>query len=243
MNDEHHDSGVCRSHILLRRALQHSLVPRGTFYWLGCDLLAALTICSHLNITDFCFLCFQEAENVHIFALDVCFTQLIVVSLNVLVWRGMWNILDAFLFPENHLKSDLASLIIGYSIMIVLFLLQYPMSLLSAKLDNKNRCVKIAYEDVIIALATWGVLNVWRAEWDFLKKYFLPDPFVGGWVCHWIGTVGLMALQGFANVGTNGIDIDGSYKNGEALFPTEFLRPLVIDRYHAKKEKVSLWQW
>ena len=119
------------------------------------------------------------------------------------------------------------------------------MSLLSARLDNGHRLLKIAYEDVIIVLATWGVLNVWRGEWDLLKEYFLPDQFIGGWVCHWIGTVGLMLLQGFANVGTNGIDIDGSYQNGEAIFPTDFLRPLVIDKSNStkKKEKVILRQY
>ena len=121
--------------------------------------------------------------------------------------------------------------------MVFFFMLQYPMSLLSARLDNSHRLFKIAYEDVIIALATWGVLNVWRAEWDLLKEYFLPDQFVGGWVCHWIGTVGLMLLQGFANVGTNGIDIDGSYQNGEAIFPTDFLRPLAANLSGGSKKK------
>ena len=51
--------------------------------------------------------------------------------------------------------------------MMFFFMLQYPMSLLSARLDNSHRLFKIAYEDVIIALATWGVLNVWRAEWGY----------------------------------------------------------------------------
>ena len=84
-------------------------------------------------------------------------------------------------YPHDHFKSDIASLIIGYSVMVVFFVLQYPMSLLSARLDNSHRLLKIAYEDVIIALATWGVLNVWRGEWDILKEYFLPDQLIGGW--------------------------------------------------------------
>ncbi len=182
---------------------------------------------------------FQEAENLHIYAMDVCFTQIVVVSLNILVWRGIWNILDAFLYPHDHLVSDIASLIIGYAIMVLMFLLQYPMSLISARLDRHHSFVKIAYEDFIIAVATWGVLLVWRGQWDVLKKYFLPDKLVGGWACHWIGTVGLMLLQGFANVGTNGIDIDGSYDNGEAIFPTDFLRTLVKDHQMSTKNKVK----
>ena len=46
-------------------------------------------------------------------------TLLIVVAV-ILVWRGLWNLMDIYIFPENELLSNIASVAIG------LFLLYLP---------------------------------------------------------------------------------------------------------------------
>ena len=48
------------------------------------------------------------------------------VTSNILVWRGIWNVYDAFLYPEDHFFSDLVSLVLGYVLCILLFFLQWP---------------------------------------------------------------------------------------------------------------------
>ena len=35
----------------------------------------------------------------------------------VMIWRGTWDLLDAYLFPENPLLSDLLSIAIGLLIL------------------------------------------------------------------------------------------------------------------------------
>ena len=75
-------------------------------------------------------------------------------------------------------------------------------------------------------------------EWDLLKEYFLPDQFVGGWVWSFgLERWALCYCKALQNVGTNGIDIDGSYQNGEAIFPTDFLRPLATNSSSGSKKK------
>ena len=37
----------------------------------------------------------------------------------VMVWRGVWSLLDTFLFPNNHILSSIVGIIIG--IIILLF--------------------------------------------------------------------------------------------------------------------------
>ena len=155
--------------------------------------------------------------------LDIAFSQFVLVSLTIFVWRGIWNVLDGVFFPENHFISDVGSLVLGYILLIFLFALQYPASLLSSALDSHHIAFKIIFEDIIMVIATWGVLLLWRGAWDLLHTYF-PDELVGGWVCHGIGAVGLFILQGYGNVGTNGIDVDGSYTEGQGIFQTNFLR-------------------
>lgn len=35
----------------------------------------------------------------------------------VMIWRGTWDLLDAYLFPENPLLSDILSIAIGLAIL------------------------------------------------------------------------------------------------------------------------------
>ena len=151
------------------------------------------------------------------------------------MWRGIWNVLDETLFPDNLLLSDVTSLALGYIILILLFLLEYPASRISSCLERKKLpTAKILFEDFVMAVATWGVLMIWRGAWDLLHSYFFPDKLVGGWVSHAIGVTGLLILQGFGNVGTNGIDVDGSYPGGAGIFQTRYLR-LIFGKESEKK--------
>ena len=54
---------------------------------------------------------------------------------------------------------------------------------------------KIMFEDVVVLAATWANLLLWRGAWDLCLAYVIPDPVVGGWICHWVGTVSLILLQ------------------------------------------------
>ena len=67
-----------------------------------------------------------QSSSKAVYVFDVVFCQLVVVTSNILAWRGMWNVFDAFLFPENMLLSDLVSLVVGYLLSIQIFLLQWP---------------------------------------------------------------------------------------------------------------------
>jgi len=160
------------------------------------------------------------------FILDCCFTQFIIVPSSICIWRAIWNILDAFVFPHLHEWSDLVSLTAGFVGISVFFLLQYPTSFVSQRLD-KYPWPKLVFEDVMFLMLTWLNLLLWRGGWNLCENHFLPDPHLGGWVSHCIGTVGLLSMQVFNNVGLHGIVRDGSYSNGEGFYPTQYLRILL----------------
>ena len=37
----------------------------------------------------------------------------------VIVWRGIWGLLDLFVFPENQLLSCLASIVLGFIFLLI----------------------------------------------------------------------------------------------------------------------------
>ena len=67
--------------------------------------------------------------------------------------------------------------------------------IISTRLDDQPAVWKIVFEDLIMLVATWVNLLLWRGGWDLCVKYFIPDPLICGWICHWLGSVGLIALQ------------------------------------------------
>lgn len=46
-------------------------------------------------------------------------TILIAATAVVMFWRGVWGLLDEYLFPENQTISFLVSIIIGVALMLV----------------------------------------------------------------------------------------------------------------------------
>ena len=156
------------------------------------------------------------------------------MTMNISVWRCIWNILDDCLLPHHPFLSDTYSLVFGYAITFLIFLCQVPTSVISELLGSKSAILKLIFEDVVFFIATWAVLLIWRGAWDLMEKYFLPDKLVGGWVSHWIGTVGLIALQGFRNVGANGLDLDGGYHAGTGIYPTHYLREFFKDKFQVR---------
>jgi len=45
------------------------------------------------------------------------FTMVMVVVAVIMVWRGIWNILDMYFFPNDPILSNLLSILIGLIIM------------------------------------------------------------------------------------------------------------------------------
>ena len=41
------------------------------------------------------------------------FEKLITAIAVVMVWRGVWNLLDTYLFPQHKILSDVLSIVIG----------------------------------------------------------------------------------------------------------------------------------
>ncbi|ELT95825.1 hypothetical protein CAPTEDRAFT_177777 [Capitella teleta] len=169
-----------------------------------------------------------EPQHTWKFIGDVLFTQFVIVTSNIAMWRGMWNILDAFLFPGDVLLSDLVSLVVGFGVIACLFALQLPCGYISERLDA-HKGWKICYENVLFLVLCWANLMLWRGGWDLCVHYMLPHSLLGPWLCHWIGTLGLMAFQVFNNVGLNGIERDGQYPRGEGIYPTKYLQVFMAD--------------
>jgi len=56
--------------------------------------------------------------------LDVSFTVIIIHQLVVFYWRGVWNAMEAHLYPTNLVSSALAGLVIAGVLIVVVIVAQ-----------------------------------------------------------------------------------------------------------------------
>uniref|UniRef100_A0A0K8T4D1 Fuseless n=2 Tax=Lygus hesperus TaxID=30085 RepID=A0A0K8T4D1_LYGHE len=113
-----------------------------------------------------------STQNLGWYLLDCVFSVCVVGTLVVSVWRGHWSLLEIYLYPGEPAKSALASIAIGYALVIVTFLLQPVMKYLARTLTGIFRLLAV---DIYLLLSFSGTINVWRGIWNSLNYFFLPN--------------------------------------------------------------------
>lgn len=158
----------------------------------------------------------------YMYFLDAWFSQYVIISCNVFIWRGFWNIYDAFIYPENILFSNWVSAICGYIGMFLLLLIS-PILSYFAEMCNKKIILRLIYENLVYFCATGITLLAWRGAWELCKHYILPDLLIGGWLCHLMGTICLASMKVYGTVALNGIEIDcANDPKNVLIFPNSF---------------------
>ncbi|XP_056641897.1 uncharacterized protein LOC130448495 [Diorhabda sublineata] len=175
-------------------------------------------------------------ERTSLYILDCLFSIVIVGTLVVFVWRGVWLLVDVFLFPDDYLFSNWSSLVLGYFSVGIAFLLQPAMKYLCERLTGVSR---LLVADIFILFALFGTVNVWRGIWNLLNIYFLPDNLeLSGWITHWVSLIVLFLCRCSNSLLVRGVYIDAEEPGGEcAVFPCYYLRIIFMKK---KLKKMNL---
>ncbi|KAL0113481.1 hypothetical protein PUN28_012559 [Cardiocondyla obscurior] len=158
-----------------------------------------------------------------LYLLDCAFSVGVVGTLVVFVWRGVWILIDIYLFPENPEYSAIGSLGIGYFIVAVTFCLQPLMRYICARLRG---LIRLIVADAFLLLSFLGTVNVWRGIWNALDLWLLPDNLeLSCWITH-VGCFILLVLLNCSNtILVRGVYIDAEEEEGQCVvFPCHYLR-------------------
>ena len=96
----------------------------------------------------------------------------------------------------------------GYATMPFLLFPSATWSRIWYSMHRKHWLLGCAFYDLICALSIANILLIWIGLWDLSKEYVLPDLVVGGWVFHFIGTVGLFLCHTFKKQSDFGVTTD-----------------------------------
>ena len=184
------------------------------------------------------------------YAYDVLFTVIIIHNLVVFYWRGCYEVLDLYLYPQNKLYSLGGSFAIGYILIAFLCVLQPTFNAIYRKYLSGS-----AYKEVwkwILELVTYLFSNfvnvsVWRGTFMFCDCYLLPDQKNMGGVVALIVALGVLMLMSCSqSIVAKGCDIDGDSSDELVCFcPTKYIRFITKSKIDRNKivddNKQDLW--
>ncbi|XP_013149254.1 PREDICTED: uncharacterized protein LOC106111657 [Papilio polytes] len=175
----------------------------------------------------------QTSREMALYVLDCIFSVTVVGSLVVFVWRGSWALLDIFLYPDDQVRSFWTSLVGGYVVVLVTFVLQVPMRWAAARLHGAPRLLLV---DVYHLMSFVATVNVWRGVWGLLDVYYFPDrPKFSNWSIHIISLTLLILLNCSNSILVRGVYIDAEEPAGDCVvFPCHYLR-LFFHKERTKK--------
>ncbi|XP_050305252.1 uncharacterized protein LOC126742571 [Anthonomus grandis grandis] len=176
----------------------------------------------------------KASETISLYVLDVIFSISIVSNLGMFVWRGIWLLFDVFYFPQDEVRSAWGSLILGYIIIAIVFLLQPFMKKLC---DNLNGIPKLLVADAYMMASVIAVIVTWRAIWMLLNIYFLPEnEELSCWITMCVPMLILMIMGCSNSVLVRGVCLDAEEPDGSCvIFPCNYLK-VIFDQ-----EKYDTW--
>ncbi|XP_077977746.1 uncharacterized protein LOC144433312 [Glandiceps talaboti] len=175
-----------------------------------------------------------------LYFLDTVYSYVVVQSLVIVYWRGMWGLIDNVIRPDNLEKSAYTSLVIGYPIIIMTHIIQYPCAIISRKAKRFSRVVQIIVEDMFWYLCSFGVLNIWRGLWYICDLYIYPENLAISYLkTSLVGFVTLYLLQSARNLGGAAVSVDGIPDDGSGVLLGHYFKRLNSIWTFEEKENLS----
>uniref|UniRef100_A0A1B0CBC9 Uncharacterized protein n=1 Tax=Lutzomyia longipalpis TaxID=7200 RepID=A0A1B0CBC9_LUTLO len=113
----------------------------------------------------------KDAHGVLLDFLDTILSTVVVGPLVISYWRGTWNLMDLYLFPNNTILSAYASLTIGVVGHIVFTLCQDTLKQLH---PNHHRITFYVISRLYTAVYGVICINGWRGGWQLIDSYTTP---------------------------------------------------------------------
>ena len=107
--------------------------------------------------------------------LDTVFSSLVVAPAVVGYWRSTWFLTTRYLYRDEPVKSEVASLVIGIVGHFAFSVAQHALT--SIFHPDKHRILYYTMSRVYTTCYAFTCVNSWRGAWDLLERYTGHDPF------------------------------------------------------------------
>ncbi|CAG7837060.1 unnamed protein product [Allacma fusca] len=153
------------------------------------------------------------------YLLDCLVSVILAASLVVLSWRGLWELADLYLYPDEQIISAVTSLAFGYALVLLLLTCQ---PYINKTIERLEGWLRLIFADLVTFVGFVGCVFAWRGLWMLYDEYL--GTLSGNWVTCIIGGLGSMILGCISTVVVRGVAVDGEVSdNGSSGWPIPYI--------------------
>jgi hypothetical protein len=136
------------------------------------------------------------------YTLDFFYYEVVEAPLLIITWRGLYNLSDLYIWPENKSLSTIISFGSGYLIYFLLALIQVP--IVRWMMRFRYKFLYTMMTNVFHIIAFLSTVQIWRSLWLICEQYLNITDYHNTtlWLCYGVAFVVLTC--GLAACSLNG---------------------------------------
>ncbi|CAF2516017.1 unnamed protein product [Rotaria sp. Silwood2] len=133
---------------------------------------------------------------------DFFYYELVEAPLLTIAWRGLYNLSDKYIYPDNRELSMIISFASGYFIFFILALIQVP--IVRCLLKQRHQFLHSFVSTLFHLIAFLSVVQIWRSLWIVCEQYLNIPEYHNTtlWLCY--GASFVVLTCGLAACSLNG---------------------------------------
>lgn len=170
--------------------------------------------------------------------LDVMFSSLLAAPAVIAYWRGTWNLIGIFLFPDDVLLNAISSCVIGTVGHFIFYYYQRRFS--KSFHPDKHRITFMIISRIYTAIYGVVCVNGWRGGWSLMDLY-IPKKVHTYFAILMISCILLAFCKGLRNISASPLAISTDHSKDYFAVPTMFKASVRIAHKNTK-ENVKLFE-
>ncbi|OWF41227.1 uncharacterized protein LOC110462754 [Mizuhopecten yessoensis] len=170
----------------------------------------------------------SEVGNSPRFMVDMVMTPLLVHTFVVVFWRGLWSLMNIYLYPEDDAQSGIYSLVAGLALAYPTVIGQHLILPFVKNPDNKHSMCRVLLLNLYLVMASCLPVAHWRGIWFLQDAWLIPEnKVISAWMSHTIGFLGGVLVLSSKSIPVSGCFLDSSIgKDNQRLINLTYFKKL-----------------
>ncbi|XP_033127216.1 uncharacterized protein LOC117124976 [Anneissia japonica] len=162
---------------------------------------------------------------------DLLVSYILLIPASVVIWRGVWECTDLILYPKNLGMSGIVSTASGYSLFLILLVLNPGVQRISHKLSS-FWLLRLIVLQLYAFIQFIAVNSMWRGIFNLLDAFVFPDSKLNrGITAHVIGFGALIILGASRSTGQVSFMVDGADESEPVKYLSHLRKACSNGRY------------
>ncbi|XP_033724678.1 uncharacterized protein LOC117314698 [Pecten maximus] len=175
------------------------------------------------------------------FVADMVMTPLLVHTFVVVFWRGLWTLMNIYLYPGEDTLSGLFSLVASLALAFPTLICQHIIVPFVKNHSNKNRICVVLLLNLYLVMASCLPVAHWRGIWILQDALLIPEnKQFSVWVSHTLGFLGGVLVLSAKSIPVLGCLLDSSIgKDDRPLISIAYFKQMRDNICYQKNVKCS----